>query len=121
MATYNWHFARPALAKKYLNLFDVGLTAARSLFARRRMGKTEFLKKQTNENIAIINYSNILKNVNIFFKKMYTCIYIYMYIYIYILKIFRTTVSVLKNTTTKNIMKSCITKHIVIDLCCSHL
>ena len=45
MATYNWHFARPALAKKYLNLFDVGLTAARSLFARRRMGKTEFLKK----------------------------------------------------------------------------
>ncbi len=44
MAKYQWHFARPSLAKKYLHLFDVGLTAARSLFARRRMGKTEFLK-----------------------------------------------------------------------------
>jgi hypothetical protein len=39
-----WHFARPALAKAYLEGFDLGLTAARGLFARRRMGKTEFLK-----------------------------------------------------------------------------
>jgi hypothetical protein len=43
--TDNWHFARPALAEAYLKLFDLGLTAARGLFARRRMGKTEFLKK----------------------------------------------------------------------------
>lgn len=43
--THNWHFARPALAKAYLQLFDLGLTSARGLFARRRMGKTEFLKK----------------------------------------------------------------------------
>lgn len=41
----NWHFARPDLAKTYLKLFDLGLTSARGLFARRRMGKTEFLKK----------------------------------------------------------------------------
>ncbi|MFC3908816.1 hypothetical protein ACFORL_06965 [Legionella dresdenensis] len=41
----DWHFARPLLAKKYLDLFEIGLTSARGLFARRRMGKTEFLKK----------------------------------------------------------------------------
>ncbi len=41
----NWHFARPELADAYLDLFDVGLISARGLFARRRMGKTEFLKK----------------------------------------------------------------------------
>ena len=41
----DWHYARPLLAKKYLDLFEIGLTSARGLFARRRMGKTEFLKK----------------------------------------------------------------------------
>jgi len=39
-----WHYARPGLAAKYLDLFELGLTSARGLFARRRMGKTEFLK-----------------------------------------------------------------------------
>lgn len=39
-----WHFARPELAQAYLSAFDIGLTSARGLFARRRMGKTEFLK-----------------------------------------------------------------------------
>ena len=39
-----WHFARPDLAKTYLGSFDLGLTSARGLFARRRMGKSEFLK-----------------------------------------------------------------------------
>jgi hypothetical protein len=39
-----WHFARPELAQSYLSGFDLGLTAARGLFARRRMGKSEFLK-----------------------------------------------------------------------------
>jgi hypothetical protein len=39
-----WHFPRPELAKAYLNSFDLGLTSARGLFARRRMGKSEFLK-----------------------------------------------------------------------------
>ena len=41
----NWHFPRPLLAQTYLKLFEMGLTSARGLFARRRMGKTEFLKK----------------------------------------------------------------------------
>ena len=41
----DWHYARPLLAQKYLDLFNIGLTSARALFARRRMGKTEFLKK----------------------------------------------------------------------------
>ncbi len=45
MIKNDWHYARPSLAKKYLDLFEIGLTSARGLFARRRMGKTEFLKK----------------------------------------------------------------------------
>jgi len=39
-----WHYPRPDLAQAYLQAFDLGLTSARGLFARRRMGKTEFLK-----------------------------------------------------------------------------
>ena len=39
-----WHFPRPDLAQAYLQGFNHGLTSARGLFARRRMGKTEFLK-----------------------------------------------------------------------------
>jgi hypothetical protein len=39
-----WHFPRPDLAQAYLHGFDLGLTSARGLFARRRMGKSEFLK-----------------------------------------------------------------------------
>ncbi|MBK9236001.1 MAG: hypothetical protein IPO19_08050 [Rhodoferax sp.] len=35
---------RPELAQAYLQGFDLGLTSARGLFARRRMGKSEFLK-----------------------------------------------------------------------------
>ncbi len=45
MSQNEWHYSRPELAKKYLALFELGLTSARGLFARRRMGKTEFLKK----------------------------------------------------------------------------
>ncbi|AZG17152.1 hypothetical protein [Cupriavidus pauculus] len=40
-----WHFARPELAQAYLSAFELGLSAARGLFARRRMGKTEFLRR----------------------------------------------------------------------------
>src|ERR1700722_12817724 len=39
-----WHFPHPDLAQSYLRSFDLGLTSARGLFARRRMGKSEFLK-----------------------------------------------------------------------------
>lgn len=45
MTHNDWHYPRPSLAEKYLSLFAIGLTSARGLFARRRMGKTEFLKK----------------------------------------------------------------------------
>ena len=40
-----WHYPRPALAQAYLSIFDMGLVSAKGLFARRRMGKTEFLKQ----------------------------------------------------------------------------
>ncbi|WP_253568029.1 hypothetical protein ABEG10_38435 (plasmid) [Burkholderia cenocepacia] len=39
-----WHFPRPELAEAYLEAFDLRLSSARGLFARRRMGKTEFLR-----------------------------------------------------------------------------
>ena len=40
-----WHFARPGLAQGDLKRFQLGLSSARGFFARRRMGKTEFLTK----------------------------------------------------------------------------
>ncbi|MEX3968102.1 hypothetical protein AB4Y42_38955 [Paraburkholderia sp. EG286B] len=40
-----WHFPRPDLAAAYLQAFDLKLSSARGLFARRRMGKTEFLRR----------------------------------------------------------------------------
>lgn len=58
-----WHFARPELAQAYLNAFALGLTAARGLFARRRMGKTEFLCKDllpaAVENKYLVAYTNL--------------------------------------------------------------
>ena len=63
MAHTDWHYARPALATKYLDLFDLGLTSARGLFARRRMGKTEFLKKDfipaAEKSGYIVVYTNL--------------------------------------------------------------
>src|SRR3990167_21331 len=61
----DWHYARPELAKKYLALFALGLVSARCLFARRRMGKTEFLEKDfipaaKNEGYATV-YVNLWK------------------------------------------------------------
>jgi hypothetical protein len=40
-----WHYPRPVLAEKYLKAFDIGLIAAQGLFAKHRMGKSEFLEK----------------------------------------------------------------------------
>lgn len=40
-----WHYARPRLAAQYLAQFDIGLISAVALFARRRMGKSEFLEQ----------------------------------------------------------------------------
>ena len=40
-----WHFARPELARRYLQTFQIGLISAQALFAPRRMGKSEFLEQ----------------------------------------------------------------------------
>lgn len=39
----SWHFPRADLAKQYMDAFDTGITEALTLFAPRRMGKTEFV------------------------------------------------------------------------------
>ncbi|HEY1608627.1 MAG TPA: AAA family ATPase [Paraburkholderia sp.] len=58
-----WHFPRPELAQAYLDAFALGLTAARGLFARRRMGKTEFLCKDllpaALEQDYLVAYTNL--------------------------------------------------------------
>lgn len=40
-----WHFSRTELAKQVLGMFDNGLASSLTFFAPRRMGKTEFLRK----------------------------------------------------------------------------
>ncbi len=40
-----WHYARDALAQQLMGLFESGLSSSLTLFAPRRMGKTEFLLK----------------------------------------------------------------------------
>ncbi|WP_250469798.1 ATP-binding protein [Caballeronia sp. GAFFF2] len=58
-----WHFARPALAASYLDAFDLKLSSARGLFARRRMGKTEFLQQDllpaARERGYLVAYTNL--------------------------------------------------------------
>ena len=61
-----WHFARPALARAYLDAFDLQLSSARGMFARRRMGKTEFLRKDllpaALERGYLVAYTNLWDN-----------------------------------------------------------
>jgi hypothetical protein len=40
-----WHYPRPELANQYLQTLQVGLIKSLAIFAQRRMGKTEFLRK----------------------------------------------------------------------------
>ncbi len=40
-----WHYPRPILAQQIMGVFDSGLAHSLTLFAPRRMGKTEFLLK----------------------------------------------------------------------------
>lgn len=42
-APFNWHYPRTDLADQILDRFEVGATTALTLFAPRRMGKTEFV------------------------------------------------------------------------------
>lgn len=41
----NWHFRRQSLAEQFLDAFDRGSTSSYTLFAPRRMGKTEFARQ----------------------------------------------------------------------------
>ncbi len=45
-----WHYPRPQLAKQIMGIFDSGLAHSLTLFAPRRMGKTEFLLKDIVPN-----------------------------------------------------------------------
>jgi hypothetical protein len=45
MSSDPWHFPRTVLAEQVLGMFDTGLASALTFFAPRRMGKTEFLRK----------------------------------------------------------------------------
>lgn len=64
--TDRWHYARPALARKYITAFELGLVSARGLFARRRMGKTQFLVKDlipaAREAGFVAAYANLWAN-----------------------------------------------------------
>ncbi|MCC8392549.1 hypothetical protein LJ656_08110 [Paraburkholderia sp. MMS20-SJTR3] len=61
-----WHFARPELAEGYLQAFGLKLSSARGLFARRRMGKTEFLRRDllpaALEHGYLVAYTNLWDN-----------------------------------------------------------
>jgi len=61
-----WHFPRPDLAHSYLQAFDLKLSSARGLFARRRMGKTEFLRRDllpaAVERGYLVAYTNLWDN-----------------------------------------------------------
>lgn len=61
-----WHFPRPELADAYLQAFDLKLSSARGLFARRRMGKTEFLRRDllpaALERGYLVAYTNLWDN-----------------------------------------------------------
>ena len=58
-----WHFARPGLAAQYLQVLDVGLSSAKGLFARRRMGKTEFLQQDLVPAALTAGYSPVYVNL----------------------------------------------------------
>lgn len=61
-----WHFARSELARSYLDAFDLKLSSARGLFARRRMGKTEFLRRdllpEARARGYLVAYTNLWDN-----------------------------------------------------------
>lgn len=58
-----WHFARPELADRYLRTFDVGLISARALFAKRRMGKSEFLEQDLIPAARAAGYVTVYLNL----------------------------------------------------------
>lgn len=63
MQPSSWHFARPKLAETYIKAFDLGLVSAKGLFARRRMGKTEFLKQDLIPAAEKAGYKTVYVNL----------------------------------------------------------
>ncbi|NMM25788.1 MAG: hypothetical protein HHJ12_00560 [Glaciimonas sp.] len=59
----HWHFPRPELAQAYLASFELGLSCARGLFARRRMGKTEFLMQDFIPSAEAKGYACVYVNL----------------------------------------------------------
>jgi hypothetical protein len=59
----DWHFQRPELADFYLKSFALKLSNSRALFARRRMGKTEFLLQDLAPAAAKLGYRVIYINL----------------------------------------------------------
>jgi len=58
-----WHYPRPELAQKYLQVFDIGLVSARGLFAKRRMGKSEFLEQDLVPAAQSLGYLTVYLNM----------------------------------------------------------
>jgi hypothetical protein len=58
-----WHYPRPELAARYLQVFDIGLTSARALFAKRRMGKSEFLEQDLIPAARDVGYATVYLNL----------------------------------------------------------
>ena len=58
-----WHYPRPELAQRYLDMFALGLTAARGLFAKRRFGKSQFLEKDLIPAAAAQGYRTAYVNL----------------------------------------------------------
>lgn len=58
-----WHYPRPELASEYLSDFEIGLTSARALFAKRRMGKSEFLEKDLIPAALSLGYVTVYLNL----------------------------------------------------------
>jgi len=58
-----WHYPRPEIASKYLQVFDIGLMSARALFAKRRMGKSEFLEQDLIPAARTERYATVYLNL----------------------------------------------------------
>jgi hypothetical protein len=58
-----WHYPRQDIAQLYLKTLDLGLQSARGIFAKRRMGKTEFLNKDLIPAAAKAGYLTAYANL----------------------------------------------------------
>ena len=59
MAKDPWHYPRTALADQYLKTLGIGLSKSLVLFAQRRTGKTEFLRKDLLPAAEMAGYTTI--------------------------------------------------------------